>query len=102
MTTTSTNDFTFRFQTSIMDEVRKLVEEEGTTLDQFINAAVAEKLAALRQFAYFEERAKGADREAFREFLENGGGNEPPREGDELPEGWMSRRQARQLRQPKP
>ncbi len=93
MTTTSTNDFTFRFQTSIMDEVRKLVEEEGTTLDQFINVAVAEKLAAMRTMEYFEERANRADMTAFWEILNKAGTGEPPREGDELPEGWISRRQ---------
>ena len=97
MTTTSTNDFTFRFQTSIMDEVRKLVEEEGTTVDQFINVAVAEKLAAMRTKEYFEERAKRADMTAFWEILDKAGAGEPPREGDELPEGWISRRQAREV-----
>lgn len=76
--------------------MRKVAEEEGATLDQLINVAVAEKLAALRDVSYFEQRAKGADREAFRVFLENGGGNEPLRAGDEIPEGWVSRRRTKQ------
>jgi hypothetical protein len=90
--TETTRSYTFRLQSSIVEELRKVAEEQGTTLDQYVNSAVAEKLAAMRQLAYLEERAKRADRKAYRDFLNNGGGNEPPREGDELPEGWISRR----------
>ena len=93
MTTTSTtNDYTFRLPSSVVEELRKIAEEEGSTLDQLISLAIAEKLSALRDFAYFEQRAQRADRKAFRQILESGGGNEPPREGDELPEGWSSER----------
>jgi len=95
-TTETTRSYTLRLQASIIEEMRKVAEAEGATLEQLINVAVAEKLAALRDFAYFEQRATGADREAFRVFLENGGGNEPPRAGDELPEGWVSRRRTTQ------
>lgn len=91
-TTETTRTYTLRLQSAIVEEMRKVAEEEGATLDQLINVAVAEKLAALRDVAYFEQRAKGANREAFRAFLETGGGNEPPIVGDELPEGWVSRR----------
>lgn len=95
-TTETTRSYTLRLQSSIIEEMRKVAEEAGATLDQLINVAVAEKLAALRDVAYFERRAQGADRAAFRAFLENGGGNEPPSAGDELPEGWVSRRRAKQ------
>jgi predicted nucleic acid-binding protein len=55
---------------------------EGTTLNQLINVAVAEKLAALRTEHYVEERAKRADLGAFEHFLERAG-DAPPRPGDE-------------------
>jgi len=67
-----------------MEELKKVAEEEGTSINQFINVAVAEKLAVLRTVEYFKERAAHADMEAFRRFLEGEGGTEPPREGDEL------------------
>ena len=85
--TTTTNNFNLRLQASVMKELRKLVAEEGTTLNQFINVAVAEKLSALRTEQYFAERAARGDREALSRLLARAG-NEPPREGDELPEGW--------------
>lgn len=44
-----------------MREVRKLAEEEGTSVNQFVNVAVAEKVATLRTARYFEERAARAD-----------------------------------------
>jgi len=88
---TTTSNYALRLQASLMDELRKVVEQEGTTLNQFINVAVAEKLAALRTADYFRERAGRADRDWFRDFLETRGGDEAPRPGDELPEGWQER-----------
>lgn len=80
MTTTSTYDL--RLQKSLLDEVRRLAAEEGTTIDQFINIAVAEKAAALRTAAYLTERAAHADLDAFDRILAKAGG-EAPRAGDE-------------------
>jgi len=54
-----------------------------TTLNQFINVAVAEKLSALRTVAYFKERAARADIGRALELLERAG-DQPPREGDEI------------------
>ncbi len=44
-----------------MEEARKLAEAEGVALNQLINAAVAEKLSALRTADYFTARAARAD-----------------------------------------
>lgn len=68
--------------TSVKAEAQKLAAEEGPTLKQFINVAVAEKVAALRTEGYFRERAGRADLTAFDRFLAEAG-DEPPREGDE-------------------
>lgn len=56
---------------------------EGTTLDQFINVTVAEKLPALRTASYFQERAARADLAAFDRILKTAG-DEPLRPGDEI------------------
>lgn len=78
------SNYALRLQSSLMDELRLVVEEEGTTLNQFINVAVAEKLAALRTERYFRERAARANRADFLAILEKAG-REAPIAGDELP-----------------
>lgn len=79
-----TSNYALRLLTSLKAEAEKVAAEEGTTLNQFINVAVAEKLAALRTARYFQERAARADLAVFDQLLARAG-EEPPRPGDELP-----------------
>ena len=58
---TQTN-YALRLQASIKAEAERLAKAEGTTLNQFINVAVAEKIAALRTADFFRERARRAER----------------------------------------
>lgn len=78
------SNYALRLQASLMEEVKKVAAGEGTSINQFINVAVAEKLATLRTVDYFKERAARADMEAFWQILESAG-TEAPREGDDLP-----------------
>jgi hypothetical protein len=78
------SNYALRLQTSLMDELRTVVKDEGTTLNQFINVAVTEKLAGRRTERYFQERAARADRADFLAILEKAG-NEVAIAGDELP-----------------
>jgi hypothetical protein len=78
------SNYALRLQASLMDELRTVVEEEGTTLNQFINVAVAEKLAALRTERYFQERAARADAADLLAVLAKAG-TDVVIEGDELP-----------------
>jgi hypothetical protein len=87
---TKTSNYTLYLPSSLLEELRKVAEQEGTTINQFINVAVAEKLAVLRTVEYFQERASNADGEWFRQFLETGGGDSSPRKGDELPQELLS------------
>lgn len=80
---TQRRNYALRLQASLMEELKKVVAEEGTTINQFINVAVAEKLSALRTADYFKERAERADMEAFWRILEKAG-TEEPRKGDEV------------------
>jgi hypothetical protein len=80
-----TSNYALRLLASLKAEAEKVAEEEGTTLNQFINVAVAEKLAALRTARYFRERAARADIDAFDRVLASAG-EEPPRPGDEIVE----------------
>lgn len=76
--------YVLRLQSSLLDELRIVAAEEGTTLNRFINVAVAEKLAALRTERYFREQAARANREDFLSILEKAG-SEAAIPGDELP-----------------
>ena len=44
----TTSNYALRLLSSLKAEAEKVAAAEGTTLNQFINVAVAEKLAALR------------------------------------------------------
>ena len=73
-----------RLQRSLLREVRKLAEEEGTSVTEFVNVAVAEKGGALRTARFFTERASWADVPGAIELLRRLGAGKPPLPGDEL------------------
>ena len=79
-------NFRLRLQLSLLGEVQKLAGQEGITVDQLINVAVAEKLSAFRTEAYFRERAARADLDQAREILTRAGKGNPPIPGDEPPQ----------------
>lgn len=76
-------NYALRLQASLKSEAERVAKAEGTTLNQFINVAVAEKLSALRTADYFKERAARADIGNALELLDRAG-DEPPRAGDEI------------------
>ena len=56
------NNFALRLMPSLMAELRKAAAEDGVAINQYINVAVAEKLATRRTAeAFFAERARGGD-----------------------------------------
>ncbi len=73
-----------RLQESLLREVRRLAAEEGTTVTQFVNVAVAEKVATLRTARTFKERAARADIPGAIDVLRCMGRGRPPVPGDEL------------------
>lgn len=80
------SNFALRLQPSLLDEARKLANEEGVALNQLINVAVAEKLSALRTETYFAERAARGDIGKALEALKRAGVGNPPAPGDEIRE----------------
>jgi len=77
--------YPLRLPASIKAEAERLAAQDGTSLNQFVAAAVAEKIGALRAADYFAARKGRADREAFQRFMARDGGM-PPQPGDEMPE----------------
>jgi len=78
-----TSTYPLRLPKSLKAEVAKVAKRDGTSINQFIAIAVAEKISALETERFFAERAKQADMEKFREILFRPGG-EPPQTGDDL------------------
>ena len=77
------SNYALRLPASLKREVEKVAREDGTSLNQFIVTAVAEKLSVLRTADFFEERAARADIGAALEVMSRARG-ESPREGDEI------------------
>ena len=76
-------NYSLRLQPSLKTAAEKFALTEGTSLNQFINVAVAEKLSALDTENFFKARAKNASRDDFLAFLD-GAGDEAPVDGDRL------------------
>lgn len=74
--------YPLRLLRSPKNAVTRVAKEDGTSINQFVVTAVAEKLSALEMAAFFEERRKRADFKAFRRIMTRKG-SEPPRSGDE-------------------
>lgn len=76
--------YPLRLPRSLKEAVTLAAERDGTSINQFIAIAVAEKLAVLDTERFFAERRQRADMGRLRELLNRQGG-EAPRDGDEIP-----------------
>lgn len=84
------SNFALRLQTSLMDEAKELAKAEGVALNQLINVAVAEKLAAHRTATFLDRFTQGANVKSALALLKRHRASEPPAPGDELPDGWTA------------
>lgn len=75
-----------RLPESIHRRLGEIAEREGISINQFINSAVAEKLAALMTEEYLQERGRRATAERFDAVLAKIP-DVAPAAGDELPQG---------------
>ena len=76
--------YPLRLPHSMKAGLEKFSKLDGVSINQFVNVAVAEKLAMLQAEDFFQSRAANADVAAFDRLMSRPGG-EPPRAGDELP-----------------
>ncbi|HEY6323260.1 MAG TPA: DUF6290 family protein [Thermoanaerobaculia bacterium] len=58
-----------RLPDSLHEQIRKLANVDGISINQFISTAAAEKLAALMTVDYLEQRAKRGTRQRFEAAL---------------------------------
>lgn len=94
------SNFALRLLPSLHKAAQRIAERENCSLNQLINVALAEKVAVL-DADHWEERKKAAAKKPKSEIqnlLEQLGGNEPPREGDELPAGFDLKKLRKKLK----
>ena len=78
-----TTTYPLRLPRSLKQAVKRLSREEGTSINQFVVMAVADKISALDTARFFADRRARADFGAFDKILKRRRG-ERPREGGEL------------------
>jgi hypothetical protein len=83
---TQTTTYPLRLPRSLKQAVERQSKEDGTSINQFVATAVAEKLSALQTAEFFSSRKARADFKAFDRIMKRRRGK-PPRDGDELPPG---------------
>ncbi|MXZ59629.1 MAG: toxin-antitoxin system HicB family antitoxin [Acidobacteria bacterium] len=76
--------YPLRLPASLKAAVVEVSRADGTSINQFVATAVAEKLSALKTAEFFTDRAAKADVEAARRLLRREGG-EPPAPDDRVP-----------------
>jgi len=79
---TQTKTYPLRLPVSLKKAVELQSKEDGTSINQFVATAVAEKLSALQTAEFFATRKARADFKAFDKLMKRRRG-QPPREGDE-------------------
>ena len=79
-----TSTFPLRLPASLKEAVAKISKEDGTSINQFVVMAVAEKVSAMKTAEFFAARSTEADLEAARRILRRAGG-QPPDPDDRLP-----------------
>jgi hypothetical protein len=82
--TTRVSTYSLRLPASLKAAVEKLSQRDGTSINQFVVTAVAEKIAAMTAEEKFAERRARANLAAFDRIMNRKGG-QPPRPEDELP-----------------
>lgn len=81
--TTKTGTYPLRLPLSLKAAVEKVAKQDGTSVNQFVVVAVAEKLSALATADQLAKRRAWADIQAFDRILNREGG-EAPRPDDQL------------------
>ena len=72
--TTKTGTYPLRLPLSLKAAVEKLAKRDGTSVNQFVVVAVAEKLSAMSTAEMFAERRARADMNAFDRIMNRDGG----------------------------
>ena len=75
--------YPLRLPASLKAAVAEISRKDGTSINQFVVTAVAEKISAMKTAEFFTTRGAEADIEAARRLLRRDGG-QPPMPDDRL------------------
>lgn len=75
--TAKTHTFPLRLPRSLKDAAERVAREDGTSMNQLVVTALAEKLAAMKTAELFAERGARADFAAFDRIMNREGGQAP-------------------------
>lgn len=78
-----TSTIALRLPASLKEAAAAISRDEGTSLNQFVAVAVAEKVSAMKTAEFFAAHRDTADVEAARRILQRQGG-QPPEPDDRL------------------
>ena len=78
-----TSTYPLRLPRSLKEAAQHIAREDGTSFNQFVATAVAEKVSAMRTAEFFAARKADADIETARRLLRREGG-QPPEPEDRL------------------
>ncbi len=78
-----TGTYPLRLPASLKAAVTEISKEDGTSINQFVTTAVAEKISAMKTAEFFTSRRAKADIKAARRSLQRKGG-QPPEPEDRL------------------
>ena len=78
------SQFSLRLPDSVMEEAKRLAEDDQVSLNQFFLVAISEKLGELKTRKFFQQRAEGADVDKALEILETLPTGGKPIKGDEI------------------
>ena len=81
--------YALRLPASLKAAVAEISKADGTSINQFVTTAVAEKVSAMKTAEFFTRRATRADVEAARRLLLRSGSGQAPAPEDRLP--WQGR-----------
>lgn len=74
---TQTSTFPLRLPVSMKAALEEISQRDGTSMNQFLVIAAAEKIAAMETERFFEMRRNRSDRKAFLRILNRKGGEQP-------------------------
>lgn len=79
------SNFALRLLPSLHKAAQRIADREDCSVNQLINIALAEKIAVL-DAEYWNGRKKAAAKMSRSHVLKRIAGDEPPRQGDEVPQ----------------
>ncbi|MEZ5584143.1 MAG: toxin-antitoxin system HicB family antitoxin [Candidatus Competibacteraceae bacterium] len=72
-----TKTYPLRLPVSLKTAIEQVSKDDGTSINQFVVTAVAEKLSAMKTAEFFAQRRQDADIDAALRILRRSGGQAP-------------------------